>query len=248
MAAIKAPLHPSKESHFYDQAQGRYQKRGREWGRGCLGHLSVLFSHWGANLFLHESRSKDICILSIAWGATTYSTKNNNKETNNSANNIAWTCFLWERLLVAGAHPAYIFNNGRGRGGSRLWAEACRLLWLHFSFRLFKSMLFICWPFTEKTPQLQYKNYDGNRFASFCFPCFFNLLLLCCCYCCCFLKIVHNALNAKRCLDGARPLASQSQTVACLSPSGQSWLPSQSPLPPCSPLALPASGLCGVAN
>lgn len=79
-------------------------------------------------------------------------------------------------------------------------------------------MLFICWPFTEKTPQLHYKNYDGNRFASFCFPCFFNLLLLCCCYCCCFLKIVHNALNAKRCLDGARPLASQSQTVACLSP------------------------------
>lgn len=39
-----------------------------------------------------------------------------------------------------------------------------------------------------------------------------------CCCCCCFLKIVHNALNAKRCLDGARPLASQSQTVACLSP------------------------------
>lgn len=93
-------------------------------------------------------------------------------------------------------------------------------------------MLFICWPFTEKTPQLQYKNYDGNRFASFFFPCFSTC---CCCYCCCFLKIVHNALNAKRCLDGARPLASQSQTVACLSPSGQSWVPSQSPLPPCPP-------------
>lgn len=63
---------------------------------------------------------------------------------------------------------------------------------------------------------------------------FFPLAFSTCCYCCCcFLKIVHNALNAKRCLDGARPLASQSQTVACLSPSGQSWLPSQSPLPPC---------------
>lgn len=185
-------------------------------------------------------------------GATTHSTKNMRtkttttlKEKNNSANNIAWTCFLWERLLVPEAHPEYIFKNEGGRGGSRLWAEACRLLWLHFSFRLFKSMLFICWPFTEKTPQLQYKNYDGNRFGWFFFPCFSTC---CCCYCCCFLKIVHNALNAKRCLDGARPLANNSHKQLPACPQWSVSLGS----PPVTSLSLPlpllASGLCGVAN
>lgn len=182
-------------------------------------------------------------------GATTHSTKNMRtkttttlKEKNNSANNIAWTCFLWERLLVPEAHPEYIFNNegGAGAAGYEQRRVGC------FDFTSVSDCSNRCCLFVghllKKHLSFSTKIMMENRFGCFFSPAFST----CCCYCCCFLKIVHNALNAKRCLDGARPLANNSHKQLPACPQWSVSLGSPSHLS----LALPllASGLCGVAN
>lgn len=116
MAAIKAPLHPSKESHFYDQVQGRLPRRGELFGTPLCAFLTLrceFVSAWEQiKRYLHFEHTLKGPTKNMRTKTTTL------KEKNNSANNIAWTCFLWERLLVPEAHPEYIFNNDGGAGAA----------------------------------------------------------------------------------------------------------------------------------